>query len=257
MKNRNIILLLLLSILLQILCGCEGNSNHEQADSVSLEGYPIISGDDYVFPTILVNGQYYRWSGIKGLTAEEIVAAKEREHLEYYGKIKQVFAKYPKEDCELTSLFEVSGDIYTVQGKDTYICLYLSTEWLEDALVSFGKVKDQEAVITDGLRSFGFDEIYPTVKINKGIYEWHHGEAIVGYGEEMLSSLKLSDNIAYYGDINHTDSSIPQRDKDFSSFFDVEGEIYVVPDKEEFLYVRITTDWINDAVIRFDKVALN
>lgn len=90
----------------------------------------------------------------------------------------------------------------------------------------------------------GATKIYPTVMVNQELYEWHKGVAIC---EELPEDSLL------YGNIRHTTKETPQNDCEFASVFGAEGQIYTVPDKN-CIYLKLTTSWLNDTIIRFNRV---
>jgi len=99
----------------------------------------------------------------------------------------------------------------------------------------------------DGSTLYGADQVYPTVMVNGALYEWHKGSAIRFGG--------LPDGCAYYGEVLHTDAETPQADGEFASLFPVSGAIYTVPDNEDVIYLQLTTDWMEEAVVQFDRCA--
>jgi hypothetical protein len=230
---------------IMLLGGCGSKSNNETNLS-GPTGRPWLPGMVTVYPTVLVNGIYYKWDS----TDESDFTG-----LDYYGKLNHIYADCPIEDCDLASVFEIDGDIYTIPNDDRCVCLNISTEWFTDTKVYFKKAEDQKTLKNTKKHSFGFEEIYPAIMLNGEIYEWHRGVGIVGYGEDKVNSLKLKENIVDYGKINHTTDKKPKNELDFSSVFDVDGEIYIIPGNDEYIYVYMSSYWIEDAVIRFDSVS--
>ena len=94
---------------------------------------------------------------------------------------------------------------------------------------------------------YGADEVYPTVMVDGALYEWHRGSAIRFEG--------LPEKSLFYDDVTHTDEVTPQRNGEFASLFEVEGKIYTVPGDENVVYLQITTDWMEDTVVQFDRVS--
>ena len=92
---------------------------------------------------------------------------------------------------------------------------------------------------------YGADEVYPTVMLGDALYEWRRGSAICFDG--------LPDGSVYYGEVSHTDAPSPQRSGEFASLFPVEGEIYTVPGSDDVVYLLLTTDWMEDTVVAFDR----
>ena len=110
------------------------------ADLTDFEEYKVspyvggaLTGMSKIYPTVKVNGQYYRWKMTTILEPPENSA--------YYGDVKYVYGKNPRKDCEFMSVFVVSGEIYTVPDNDEYVYLRLTTdltpEWLNETVVIF------------------------------------------------------------------------------------------------------------------------
>ena len=91
----------------------------------------------------------------------------------------------------------------------------------------------------------GADEIYPTVMVNGHLYEWRRGEAICG---------NVPSDSIYYGDIIHADGQIPAKDCEFVSVFTVSGQIYIISGNSDCVYLKLTTDWMNDKIVVFDMI---
>ena len=93
-----------------------------------------LPGDSEVYPTVMVNGQLYEWR--KGVAICDEIP----EDCLYYGKLIYVEKNSPENDCEFSSTFSASGDIYTMSDSDSvYVCI--STEWLNNTFVIFDAVK--------------------------------------------------------------------------------------------------------------------
>ena len=90
----------------------------------------------------------------------------------------------------------------------------------------------------------GAAEIYPTVMADGRLYEWHKGAAIL---EDLPKDCTL------YRNINHIKGKTPQKNGDFVSIFQVIGQIYKSSD-ERCIYLKLTTDWMQNAVVKFDLV---
>ena len=91
----------------------------------------------------------------------------------------------------------------------------------------------------------GADEIYPSVLVSGKLYEWRRGAAI-------LDELPQSSN--YCASIEHTNGNILVEDGEFVSTFDVTGDIYTVPEDDSCVYLVLSTNWTENAVVIFDKV---
>lgn len=90
----------------------------------------------------------------------------------------------------------------------------------------------------------GAEEIYPTVMVDNKLYQWHKGIAICD---------NLPATCEYYGQINHMNDSLPNKNYDFSSTFECEGEIYITTNIE-FVYIKLNTAWLNHAIVQFDLI---
>ena len=102
-----------------------------------------------------------------------------------------------------------------------------------------------EAGNAAGSTLYGADQVYPTVMVEGALYEWHKGSAIQFQG--------LPGGCAYYGEVRHTDAETPQSDGEFASLFPVSGTIYTVPGDADVVYLQLTTDWMEDTVVQFDR----
>ena len=98
-------------------------------------GLSPLTGMSKIYPTVKVNGQYYRWKITLALIEDF------PESTVYHGDVKYVYGKTPRNDCEFMSVFMVSGEIYTVPDNDEYVYLRLTTdltpEWLNETVVIF------------------------------------------------------------------------------------------------------------------------
>ena len=103
----------------------------------------------------------------------------------------------------------------------------------------------KEADAAPGGTLYGADQVYPTVMVDGALYEWHRGSAISFSG--------LPEGSEYYGAISHTDAETPTKDGEFASLFPVSGAIYTVPGDDTAVYLQLTTDWMEDSVVRFDR----
>ena len=103
----------------------------------------------------------------------------------------------------------------------------------------------KDAQAASGGTLYGADQVYPTVMVNGAKYEWHRGDAIQFSG--------LPDGCEAYGEIVHTEAETPQADGELASLFPVSGTIYTVPADETVVYLRLTTDWMENAVVQFDR----
>lgn len=107
-----------------------------------------------------------------------------------------------------------------------------------------GQVIDLERVKTEGTLP-GALEIYPTVMVNDHLYEWRKGAAIIK---------ELPEDVVLYGDIIHVEGNAPQNNCEFVSTFDATGEIYTDENNSNLLYLKITTEWLENTFVIFDLV---
>lgn len=101
---------------------------------------------------------------------------------------------------------------------------------------------DENEIISEGTLP-GALEIYPTVMVNNHLYEWRKGAAIVK---------ELPDDTVLYGDITHVEGKAPQNNCEFVSTFDITGEIYTIDNNSDLVYLKITTEWLEDTIVVFD-----
>lgn len=92
----------------------------------------------------------------------------------------------------------------------------------------------------------GAEEIYPTVMVNGKLYEWYKGEGNAIQGG-------LPNDCKFYGEICHTKENIPKKNCEFSSAFDVRGEIYTTSGND-FIFLKLTTSWTENTVVKFELI---
>lgn len=63
----------------------------------------------------------------------------------------------------------------------------------------------------------------------------------------------LLETLSYYGQLKRSWRKIPLSDKEFVSAFVAHGLIYTDPNDEEHVYLVLTTDWLDDAIVAFKK----
>lgn len=103
----------------------------------------------------------------------------------------------------------------------------------------------------------GADVIYPTVLVGGECYQWRRGLAVMN--EDVVNN-STSDpneflkNMVFYGEIIKGSSDHPEQDRELACVFDVFGSIYLDPNDENVVYLWLTTDWLEDGVIAFDRV---
>jgi len=91
----------------------------------------------------------------------------------------------------------------------------------------------------------GDTEIYPTVMVDGQLYEWRKGVAICN---------ELPNDSVYYGELTHVEGETPTNDCEFVSVFSVSGQIYTISENDEYVYLCLTTDWLNETFVVFDKI---
>ncbi len=87
----------------------------------------------------------------------------------------------------------------------------------------------------------GAAEIYPSVMVNGRVYRWQR------------LAYELPGDSVYYGELRHVTGETPSADCEFVSVFGAAGEIYTVPGDDESVYVRVTTEWIEDMPVLFSR----
>lgn len=102
-----------------------------------------------------------------------------------------------------------------------------------------------ESEITGPSTLLGSEEIYPVVMVQDQRYEWRKGKAVVS---------ELPENCTYYGEIVHAEGENPVNDCEFVSEFAVSGQIYTLAQDDSVVYLCLTTDWTENAVVAFDAV---
>ena len=109
------------------LLGCVDTVSHEVSAGT-------LMGDTEIYPTVMVDGRLYEWrrgaAVCNGLPIDSV----------YYDEIIHVEGEIPGNDCEFVSTFSVSGKIYTIVENDEFVCLCLTTDWLNEAVVIFDLV---------------------------------------------------------------------------------------------------------------------
>ena len=97
------------------LIGCFDTDPHESSAGT-------LMGDTEIYPTVMVDGRLYEWRKGRALCNE-----------------------LPN-DCEFVSVFSVSGQIYTIVENDEFVCLRLTTDWLNEAAVIFDLVENDTSI---------------------------------------------------------------------------------------------------------------
>ena len=104
----------------------------------------------------------------------------------------------------------------------------------------------EERSVSGGPTLPGADEIYPTIMVEGELYEWRQGRAIL---EELPS------NLTYYASIEHINEETPVENNQLVAAFDVTGDIYTMVDDNSCVYLVVSTDWMDEAVVVFDKAS--
>ncbi|MCI5795682.1 MAG: hypothetical protein MR019_02265 [Ruminococcus sp.] len=92
-----------------------------------------LPGAEKVYPTVMVDGSLYEW--YKGAAICDDLP----QDCVFYGDIKYVAKKTPKNDCEFSAAFDAEGQIYKVPDEAS-VYLVLTTYWLSNTVVKFDAV---------------------------------------------------------------------------------------------------------------------
>lgn len=93
----------------------------------------------------------------------------------------------------------------------------------------------------------GSDKIYPTIMVDNTLYEWRLGVALVD---------ELPIGSTYYGKINHTSRTTPEKDCELVSVFPASGRIFV-NHNEDLVYLELTTDWLENQLVIFEPISMS
>lgn len=88
-----------------------------------------------IYPTVMVNGELYQWETGCNFMPKGCV---------YYGEIKHVTTEAPRKNCELASVFDIEGQIYTYEGVYVYVCA--TTDWLDEQIIWFVPAGQREVL---------------------------------------------------------------------------------------------------------------
>jgi len=105
-------------------------------------------------------------------------------------------------------------------------------------------IKLLHPIIDGGSTLVGAVKIYPTVMVDGKLYQWRRGSAICS---------ELPDGCVFYGEVTHVKGEKPVNNGEFVSVFAVSGEIYTVTENDDCVYLCLTTDWLNETIVVFDK----
>lgn len=105
--------------------------------------------------------------------------------------------------------------------------------------VSKEKGLESKNIITGEPTLYGANEINPSTMYKERTYSWSKmGEA-------------LPDGYHYVGDLKYESSGELKSEFDFIAKFEAEGQVYFNQDNPDCLYVKITTDWIDNSYVIF------
>ena len=98
-------------------------------------------GADQIYPTVLVNGEYYCWKKGVAIVASDVAETDTLlSKLDYYGEIINTQNKIPESDRELVSLFKAEGKIYTNSHNADIVYILLTTDWMSNTMVIFERM---------------------------------------------------------------------------------------------------------------------
>lgn len=104
-----------------------------------------------------------------------------------------------------------------------------------DTVSSTDSAASNEGTTSDG----GEELVSAAVMVSGIIYEWD------------AECDALPENAVLYGEIVCVDASVPENDCELVSEFDVTGEIYTSDSDDGAVYLVVTTNWLEETVIRF------
>ncbi|MGI6703643.1 MAG: hypothetical protein ACOX42_06410 [Clostridia bacterium] len=88
----------------------------------------------------------------------------------------------------------------------------------------------------------GSDVIYPAVLYRGELYYW-----------ERLSHKPLPQPLTPIGEIEYIGEAEPDADLQFIGMFQVNGTAYFYAEEPDILYVCLTTDWMSDTFVMFNR----
>jgi hypothetical protein len=137
-----------------------------------------------------------------------------------------------------------------------FVCLEQRPVWVKKGVISiclclavilavalWNKPKEQTDNGAGTL--LGAEEIYPAVMVGDYIYEWRRGAAICN---------DLPEDCAYYGELIHVEGQKPNNNCEFVSTFSASGQIYTELKSDTVVYICLTTDWLDNTIVAFDRV---
>ena len=136
----------LTAIILMGLLSLFGCANTQDEDTFG----PTLPGADEIYPTILVDGEFYQWRMGRAVMNEDVV-----NHADYdpeiflkdmvlYGEIIKESGDHPEHDRGLVCVFDASGTVYLDPYDENVVYLWLTTDWFEDGVIAFDKVNSSD-----------------------------------------------------------------------------------------------------------------
>jgi hypothetical protein len=61
--------------------------------------------------------------------------------------------------------------------------------------------------------------------------------------------------LTYYASIEHINEETPVENNQLVAAFDVTGDIYTMVDDNSCVYLVVSTEWMDEAVVVFDKAS--
>lgn len=95
----------------------------------------------------------------------------------------------------------------------------------------------------------GATEINPSVMYNENIYYW---ESLAGPSDKLPQGV-LPDGYEYVGEIKYTSNKKLTQDFQFVAKFKATGQLYYNKNKPDYVYICITTYWLENAYVKFSK----
>lgn len=155
----------------------------------------------------------------------------------------------PKEACHVEKRGSRGKGTLFLAAKYVFPLIGIATLFFLIIIVSKDVLPSER---NENCTMLGEDLIYPTILIGKDMYEWRRGKAILL--DVRGNFLPLPGGLKYYGEIVHGESKIPTRDREMVSVFAARGTIYLDPENGDIVYIQLFTDWLNEAIVIFDKV---
>lgn len=130
----------------------------------------------------------------------------------------------------------IAGGIKMLSVLGFIVCIILICTFLNKH-----RETNENDIASGGIKNL---DIYnTTILVEDKYYHWAKSEAYL---------FKLPKEAEFYGRIVHTNANYPSKDCEMTSSFDVEGIIYVDKNNPQYIYLVLTTEWLNEGVIRFE-----